>query len=114
VFAHFDPTLAVNKNVVLELSDQAFRVEVAGFYRITVSRTLATNRATDLAISLRRDTTNTTYLQLQTHGFVENMYDMVIAELPVGCLVSLLITNVGNQLIEKSFANTSISIQLIS
>jgi hypothetical protein len=115
MFTVFDPTLLVGKNVTVDMEHQAFRIQIAGLYRVKMSTMIALDQySKDVGVSLRRDTTtlNSVFMRARHIDYMETIHDTVITGLPVGSVITMWVQSDPG--VTMVMANTSMSIELLS
>jgi hypothetical protein len=75
------------------MSDQAFRIEVAGLYSVKMSTTVMFPSVRSMmAVSLRRDTTSlnrVVVVSALTENNTVHIHDTVIVDLPIGSVITM-------------------------
>jgi hypothetical protein len=74
------------------MSDQAFRIEVAGLYSVKMSMTVVClSTGSNMVVSLRRDTTslNSVVVGVLAEETAVHIHDTVIVDLPVGSVITM-------------------------
>jgi hypothetical protein len=119
MFTAFEPSLLISKNVTMDMSNQAFRINIAGLYRVSMSTWLQQSLVTTPVfyfVSIRRDTTeiSKTYRPVSAQDSLVHFQETSFVELPVGCVLTLWIQNSSATAVRTVHSNTTMSVELVN